>query len=130
MVIETRVQSQVESYQKLKKMVLHPSLLNTRHYKVWIKGKGSNPRKGIAPSPWCRSYSKGAFGSPHTTASQLTYIYRERERKGFQTIIFMVNCNCTEKQRICSLSIFHSVDLLFCHDRLLEWGRVILILFK
>ena len=32
---ETWVQSQVESYQKLKKMVLDANL----HYKVWIKGK-------------------------------------------------------------------------------------------
>ena len=36
---ETVVQSQVESYQKLKKMVLDASLLNTQQYKVVIKGK-------------------------------------------------------------------------------------------
>ena len=36
---ETWVQSQVESYQKLKNMVPDASLLNTRHYKVRIKGK-------------------------------------------------------------------------------------------
>ena len=36
---ETWVQSQVESYQRLKKMVLDFSLLNTQHYKVRIKGK-------------------------------------------------------------------------------------------
>ena len=35
---ETWVQSQVESYQRLKKMVLDVSLLNTQHYKVRIKG--------------------------------------------------------------------------------------------
>ena len=34
------------SYQK---MVLYVSLLNTVHYKVWIKGKWSNTRKGVAP---------------------------------------------------------------------------------
>ena len=39
MVRETRVQSQVPSYQRLKKMVLDISLLNTQHYKVRIKGK-------------------------------------------------------------------------------------------
>ena len=33
---ETGVQSQVESYQKLKKMVLDASLLNTQLYKVQI----------------------------------------------------------------------------------------------
>ena len=36
---ETRVQSQVKWYQRYKKMVLDPSLLNTQHYKVRIKGK-------------------------------------------------------------------------------------------
>ena len=39
MVLEPAVQSQVESYQRPKKMVLHASLLNTQHYNVWIKSK-------------------------------------------------------------------------------------------
>ena len=39
MVRATRVQSQVESCQRLKKMVLDPSLFNSKHYKVRIKGK-------------------------------------------------------------------------------------------
>ena len=34
MVRETWVQSQVESYQKHKKMVLDASLLNTQHYSI------------------------------------------------------------------------------------------------
>ena len=40
---ETGVLSQVESYQRLKKMVLDASLLNTQSYKVRIKGKGEQP---------------------------------------------------------------------------------------
>ena len=36
---ETSVQSQVKSYQTLKKMVLDANLLNTQHYEVRIKGK-------------------------------------------------------------------------------------------
>ena len=36
---ETKVQSQFASYQRLKKMVLDTSLLNTQYYKVYIKGK-------------------------------------------------------------------------------------------
>ena len=39
MVWETRVQSKVKSYQRLKKMVLDATLLNSQHYKVRIKGK-------------------------------------------------------------------------------------------
>ena len=42
---ETGVQSQVESYQRLKKMVLDTALLNTQYYK-W-----SNPGNGVVPSP-------------------------------------------------------------------------------
>ena len=34
-----------------KKMVLDATLLNTHHYKVWIKGKWSNPESGVAPFP-------------------------------------------------------------------------------
>ena len=37
MIRETGVQSQVESYQRLKKWFLMPHLLNTQHYKERIK---------------------------------------------------------------------------------------------
>ena len=41
-------------------MVHDTSLLNTQQYKVHIKGKVSNPRKGVVPSstPRCSSYRK------------------------------------------------------------------------
>ena len=42
---ENRVQSQVESYQWHKKMVLDASLLNTQHYKVRIKSKVEKSRE-------------------------------------------------------------------------------------
>ena len=60
---ETGVQSQVESYQRLKKMVLDAALLNTQHFKVWIKGKEEHPGNGVAPSPTsrCNSYWKGSL---------------------------------------------------------------------
>ena len=44
------VQSQVKSYQRLKKMVLDAFLFNTQHYKARIKW--SNPGKWVAPSPY------------------------------------------------------------------------------
>ena len=45
---------------KIQKMVLDIFLLNTHHYKVRIKGKGSNPEKGVVPSLTllCSSYWK------------------------------------------------------------------------
>ena len=62
---------------KTQKMVLDASLLNTQHYKVRIKGKWSNPGKGVASSTttWplgVLTIEKGAFGSPSTTVGQLT----------------------------------------------------------
>ena len=42
---ETGVQSQVKSYQRLKKMVLDTCLLNTQHYKVQIKNKVEQSRE-------------------------------------------------------------------------------------
>ena len=48
---------------KTQKMVLDASLLNTQHYKVWIKGKVEQSWEGVAPSPtpWCSSYWKGSL---------------------------------------------------------------------
>ena len=43
---------------KIQKMVLDSALLNTQNYKVRIKGKVEQSRKGVAPSstPQCSSY--------------------------------------------------------------------------
>ena len=77
---ETRVQSQVDSYQRHKKMVLDASLLNPQHNKVLIKDKWSNPGNGVAPFPtsqcWGGCYfltaiEKEAFRLPSTMVSQL-----------------------------------------------------------
>ena len=51
MVLETGVQSKVESYQRLKKIVLDAALLNTQHYKVWIKGKVEQSREWSSALP-------------------------------------------------------------------------------
>ena len=45
MVRKTGVQSQVESYQRLKKMVLDATLLKTQHYKIRIKSKLEQSRE-------------------------------------------------------------------------------------
>ena len=42
--VETEVQSQIDSYQRLK-MVLDAAFLNTQHYKVRIKGKVEQSRE-------------------------------------------------------------------------------------
>ena len=55
---------------KTQKMVLDASLLSTQHYKVRIKGKVEQSRKGVAPSPthWCSSYRKVQEGVLCNTA--------------------------------------------------------------
>ena len=46
---------------KTQKMVLDASLLNTQHYKVWVKGKEgkSRERSSASPTHQCSSYRKG-----------------------------------------------------------------------
>ena len=57
-------------------MVLDVSLLNTRHYKVRIKGKKKNPGKGVKPALHISvvAIEKGAFWFPSTPVGQLTII--------------------------------------------------------
>ena len=70
---------QVESYQRLKKMVLNATLRNTQHYKVSIKVKWSNPVNGVVPSPPLHlgvvAIEKGAFEWPSTKVANFTYFY-------------------------------------------------------
>ena len=60
---ETWVQSQVESYQRLKKWYLMLPCLILSIIRQGSRVKWSNPRKGVAssPTPWCSSYQKGSL---------------------------------------------------------------------
>ena len=49
---ETEVQSQVESYQRFKKMVFDAALLNTQHYKIGIKGKVDQSKERCSALPY------------------------------------------------------------------------------
>ena len=56
----TWVQSQAESYQRLKKWYLMPPCLTLSIMRYGSRVKWSNPGKGVAPSttPWCSKLSK------------------------------------------------------------------------
>ena len=56
-------------------MVLDTSLLNTQTYKVRIKGKVEQSKRGVPPSPipQCSGFEKEAFWSPSTTVANFTY---------------------------------------------------------
>ena len=58
---ETGVQSQVESYQRLKKWYLMPPCLTLSIIRYGSRVKWNDPRKGVAPfyTLWCSSYWKG-----------------------------------------------------------------------
>ena len=63
--------------QRLRKMVLDASLLNSQHYKVWIKGKVEQSRDGVAPSPTpgCSSYRKRSLRVTLDYGRQLYFTY-------------------------------------------------------
>ena len=63
MIRETLVQSQVASYQRLKKWDLIPPCLTLNNIRYASRVKWSNPEKGVAPSPTprCSSYWKGSL---------------------------------------------------------------------
>ena len=68
---ETGVQSQVESYQRLKKWYLIPLCLTLSIIRYVSRVKWSNPRKGVAPPLHLGvvAIEKGALGSPSTTVA-------------------------------------------------------------
>ena len=73
----TGVQSQVESYQRLKKWYLMPPCLALNTIRWWSRVKWSNPGNGVAPSPTprCSSYWKGSPGlSRLRSPTLLTFI--------------------------------------------------------
>ena len=73
---ETRVQSQVESCQRLKKWYLIPPCLTLSIRRKGSRVKWNNRGNGVVPSPtpWCSSLAieKGAFGLPSTTVANFT----------------------------------------------------------
>ena len=59
-----------------KNILFDVSLLNTKYYKVWIKGKWGNPGKGVEPPPLhLDSFWKGTFQV--TQLNLFTYIYKQ-----------------------------------------------------
>ena len=64
---------------RTQKMVLEASLLNTQHYKVWIKGKVKQSKeRGSALSYTSVAIEKGAFWSPSTTVANFIFFIEKR----------------------------------------------------
>ena len=80
MVRETRVQSQVESYQRLKKWYLVPPCLTLSVIRYRSRVKQSNKGNGVAPSPTplCSSYWKARLWSPSIKVANFAYLNAQR----------------------------------------------------
>ena len=113
MVWETGVQSQVESYQRLKKMVLDASLLNTQQYTVRIKGKVEQSRKRSSALPLYLSVvaiEKGAFESPSTKVANFIYFIQCPKFTCLHTGTF--SSSQTTKERFSKMQVFHKFSNL------------------
>ena len=102
---ETWVQSQVESYQRLKKWYLMAPCLTLSIIRYGSRVKWSNPGKGVEPSPtpWCSKLSKREpSGHPRLwSPTLLTYVtmYRNGTKLIFvplhlRIVIFTTTCEC------------------------------------
>ena len=76
---ETWVQSQVESYQRLKKWYLMLPCLTLSIIRYRSRVKWSNPGKGVASSltPWCCNYQKGSLRVTLDYGRQLIFLIVE-----------------------------------------------------
>ena len=97
---ETLVQSQAESYQRLKKWYLIPPYLTFSIIRCGSRIKWSNPGKGVVPSLHNGEVTieKGAFGSPLATVANFTlYIENISFRPGIFFILSLghpLNWSC------------------------------------
>ena len=75
MVQETWVESQVESYQRLKKWYLMPPCLTLSIIRYGPRVKWSNPGTGVVSPLFCGvvAIEKGAIKSPSTTVANFTF---------------------------------------------------------
>ena len=94
---ETWVQSQVESYQRLKKWYLMPPCLTLSIIRYGTRVKWSNPGKGVAPSPtpWCSKLSKREpSGHPRLwSPTLLFYINLKKNVKSLRKFILNYEYN-------------------------------------
>ena len=61
---------------KTQKMVLDASLLNTQHYRVWVKGKVEQSWERSSALPYTLVYiEKEAVGSPSTMVANFTFYF-------------------------------------------------------
>ena len=126
---ETWVQSQVESYQRLKKWYLMPPCLRLSIIRYGSRVKWSNPGKGVAPSPtlWCSKLSKrepsghprlwSPFYFLHVCMWIYAYIYLY-----LRVCVYMYMCVCVcvtiyTYICVCGSESIHIYIYIYCHPQ-------------
>ena len=110
MVRETRIQSQVESYQRFKKWYLMPPCLTLSIIRWGSRVKWINPGKGVAPSPTsrCSSYWKGSLRITLDYGRQLCFAYSFKYLVLIQIIYTYMVSSIPIKYK----KIFKKIDLI------------------
>ena len=110
---DTRVQSQVESYQRLKKLHLIPSCLTLSIIRYISRVKLTNIRKGVAPSPTprCCSYLLTFTYIFKLTCIELNMFYTSPVTTMFCTSS-VINMFCTSS--VTTMFCTSSVTTMFC----------------
>ena len=117
MVRETWVQSQVESYQRLKKKwYLIPPCLTLNNIRYVSSVKWSNSGKGVAPSPtpWCSSYWKGSllvileYGRQHVQFSMYVFVIRNLYHTHTHTHPYIYIYIYTHLKKVLNISNTHA----------------------
>ena len=113
---ETRVQSQIASYQRLKKWYLIPPCLTLSNIRYVSRVKWSNPEEGEMPSPTprCSSYWKGSFLVTLDYDRQLYFYFThiKANKKKITKVGFFKKKRKNDKEIIITTSIFHPVIFL------------------
>ena len=101
---ETWVQSQVESYQRLKKWYLMPPCLTLSIKRYRSRVKWNNLGKGVAPSPtpWCSSYRKGSLR-----------VALDKDRQLYFTLLCMTNIWINQSLSVICLHIDNDQPVRF-----------------
>ena len=91
---ETRVQSQVKSYERLKKWYLMPSCLTVSIIRYRSRVKWSNPGKGVvlSPTPCCSSYWKESLWVTLDYGRQLISLYSGHSSLFFSPSVSTLFC--------------------------------------
>ena len=130
---ETWIQSQVESYQRLKKWCLMLPCLTLSIIRYESRVKWSHPEKEVAPSPipWCSSYRKGRLGVTLDYGRQLYFtlylVYMQKQDLALYNQQRLI-CHRTQPNPFLNSFIWRSC--LPCYRRKWKWSKTKKVWFE